>query len=29
LADTPRPVVRNRSHGSFNLVYRRDDGNIG
>ncbi len=29
LADTPVLLFRNRSHGSLNLVYRRDDGNIG
>jgi ribosomal subunit interface protein len=29
LADAPVLLFRNRSHGSLNLVYRRDDGNIG
>jgi ribosomal subunit interface protein len=29
LADAPVLLFRNRSHGEFNLVYRRGDGNIG
>jgi ribosomal subunit interface protein len=29
LADAPVLLFRNRSHGELNLVYRRDDGNIG
>jgi ribosomal subunit interface protein len=29
LADSPVLLFRNRSHGELNLVYRRDDGNIG
>jgi ribosome hibernation promoting factor len=29
LADAPVLLFRNRSHGEFNLVYRRADGNIG
>jgi ribosomal subunit interface protein len=29
LADAPVLLFRNRSHGELNVVYRRDDGNIG
>jgi ribosome hibernation promoting factor len=29
LADAPVLMFRNRSHGGLNLVYRRDDGNVG
>jgi len=29
LADTPVLLFRNRSHGELNVVYRREDGNIG
>lgn len=29
LADAPVLLFRNRSHGELNLVYRRNDGNIG
>jgi ribosomal subunit interface protein len=29
LADAPVLLFRNRSHGGFNLVYRRGDGNVG
>jgi ribosomal subunit interface protein len=29
LADAPVLLFRNRSHGELNLVYRREDGNIG
>ncbi len=29
LAHTPAMMFRNRAHGGLNVVYRRDDGNIG
>src|SRR5262249_36922202 len=29
LADPPVLLFRNRAHGELNVVYRRDDGNIG
>jgi ribosomal subunit interface protein len=29
LADVPSFIFRNRSHGGLNVVYRRNDGNIG
>ena len=29
LADVPVMMFRNRAHGGLNLVYRRDDGNVG
>ena len=29
LSDRPFVVFRNASHGEINVVYRRDDGNIG
>ena len=29
LADTPAMMFRNRAHGGLNVVYRREDGNIG
>ena len=29
LADTPALMFRNRAHGTLNVVYRRNDGNIG
>jgi hypothetical protein len=29
LADSSVLLFRNRSHGELNVVYRRDDGNIG
>ena len=29
LADQPFVVFRNASHGEINVVYRREDGNIG
>jgi hypothetical protein len=29
LADTPVIMFRNRAHGGLNVVYRREDGNIG
>ncbi len=29
LADVPVMMFRNRAHGGLNLIYRRDDGNVG
>jgi len=29
LADAPIMMFRNRAHGGFNVVYRREDGNVG
>jgi len=29
LADTPAMMFRNRGHGGLNVVYRRNDGNVG
>ena len=29
LADVPVMMFRNRAHGGLNVIYRRDDGNVG
>ena len=29
LADVPAMMFRNSAHGGLNMIYRRDDGNIG
>ena len=29
LSDQPAMMFRNRAHGGLNMVYRRNDGNIG
>ena len=29
LADVPVMMFRNRGHGGLNVIYRRDDGNVG